>query len=52
MEPVIVFVAAIMIPITYLVVNGIKKVKQREYLHKERLRAIDRTRVRAEGRAA
>ncbi len=41
MEPVIIFVTALLIPITYLIVNGIKKVKQREYLHKERLRAIE-----------
>jgi hypothetical protein len=41
MEPVIIFVAAIMIPITYLITSAFKKVKQREYLHKERLRAIE-----------
>ncbi len=41
MEPVLVIVVALLIPITYLIVSGVRKVKQREFLHRERMRAIE-----------
>ncbi len=41
MEPVIILVMALLVPIIYLITSATRRVKERELLHKERLRALE-----------